>query len=355
MRLRGLDENTIRKFVCKYAGRHWEEFYECLFGYEAKILARQAWSRGEIARNRPRFAAWREPFIQWMERSIQAHKESRQEKMLTHIESEALEAAGVDEDEAMRQAKNRVRRLMEKATSVRTTANLRSTEPAVPNAIEQAAKKYGSRLTENIPKDWMDDQVPWRGRYRRHESYLRRRYGGPLDMLFGPELRLIAAMMVLLGFGLWFGENGGRDTRNMLRRLPAQREDVSVTVKQDKVMQAEKFNKIFETKVSAETGEHSFSFSDGGEHHLSRIVANLPVWLCDAVGCWNGAVAGALLLFSMFFSGRWVGVAVFLAAATALFGKLVPAPFLSGIDWAPAATAAGLWLLGVVFLREPED
>ena len=355
MRLRGLDENTIRKFVCKYAGKHWEEFYECLFGYEAKILARQAWSRGEIARSRPKFAAWREPLIQWMDRSIQAHKEHHQQKMLTRIETEALEAAGVDEDQAVSQAKNRVRRLMEKAVSVRTTATLRSTEPAVPNPVEQAAKKYGSRLAENIPKDWMDDEVPWRGRYRHHESYLRRRYGGPLDMLFGRELRLIASMMILLGFGLWFGENGGRDTRNILRSLPAQREDVSVTVKQDKVMQAEKLNKIFETKVSAETGERSFSFTDGGEHHLSTIVANLPAWLCDAVGCWNGAMAGGLLLLSMFFAGRWFGAAALLAAAAAIFGNRVNAPFLSTYDWAPAATAAGLWLIGVIFLREPED
>ena len=45
MRLRGLDEEALRQFVCKYSGNRWEEFYEALFGYEAKIQARQRWGR----------------------------------------------------------------------------------------------------------------------------------------------------------------------------------------------------------------------------------------------------------------------------------------------------------------------
>ncbi|MBC8106406.1 MAG: serine/threonine protein kinase [Anaerolineae bacterium] len=35
MRLRGLDENSLRQFVCRYSGKRWVEFYEAMFGYEA--------------------------------------------------------------------------------------------------------------------------------------------------------------------------------------------------------------------------------------------------------------------------------------------------------------------------------
>ncbi|MBY0231467.1 MAG: protein kinase, partial [Gemmataceae bacterium] len=39
LRLRGLSEEALEEFVAKYAGDHWEEFYEALFGYEKKMQA----------------------------------------------------------------------------------------------------------------------------------------------------------------------------------------------------------------------------------------------------------------------------------------------------------------------------
>ena len=56
MRLRGLDENSIRQFVCKYSGHRWEEFYESLFGYDAKLQARHHWGRGRARSASPE--AW---------------------------------------------------------------------------------------------------------------------------------------------------------------------------------------------------------------------------------------------------------------------------------------------------------
>ena len=50
LRLQGLDEDAMRQFVCKYSGAHWEELYEALFGYEAKLEARERWGRGERAK-----------------------------------------------------------------------------------------------------------------------------------------------------------------------------------------------------------------------------------------------------------------------------------------------------------------
>src|SRR5262249_23042643 len=40
LRLRGLDEMALEQFVCLYSGNKWEEFFEALFGYTAKIKAR---------------------------------------------------------------------------------------------------------------------------------------------------------------------------------------------------------------------------------------------------------------------------------------------------------------------------
>ena len=40
LRGQGLSEDQLQEFVCKYGGPYWEEFFEALFGYEAKLAAR---------------------------------------------------------------------------------------------------------------------------------------------------------------------------------------------------------------------------------------------------------------------------------------------------------------------------
>ena len=57
LRLQGLDEEELRQFVAKFAGRDWEEFFEALFGYEAKLAARAVLLRGGSAGAREKHAA----------------------------------------------------------------------------------------------------------------------------------------------------------------------------------------------------------------------------------------------------------------------------------------------------------
>ena len=53
LRLQGQDEEALRQFVCKYSGPHWESFYEALFGYEAKLAARQRCSGATVQKPGP--------------------------------------------------------------------------------------------------------------------------------------------------------------------------------------------------------------------------------------------------------------------------------------------------------------
>lgn len=41
LRLKGIDEAALHQFVAKHSGNRWEEFFEALFGYEAKLAARK--------------------------------------------------------------------------------------------------------------------------------------------------------------------------------------------------------------------------------------------------------------------------------------------------------------------------
>src|SRR6266540_1423852 len=77
LRLKGLPEESVRQFVCRYSGQHWEEFFEALFGYEPMISARKLWSRPEGGKPRPTFAAWRDPLVQWIDSRQRARKEAR--------------------------------------------------------------------------------------------------------------------------------------------------------------------------------------------------------------------------------------------------------------------------------------
>ena len=86
--LQGLEEATLRQFVCKYSGRRWEEFFEALFGYDAKVAARE-WSRAELGRSREKFAAWREPIIAWIDARQQVRKAARERKLLQAVEVKA--------------------------------------------------------------------------------------------------------------------------------------------------------------------------------------------------------------------------------------------------------------------------
>lgn len=85
MRLRGLEELALRQFVCKYAGQDWEPIYEALFGYEAKLLARQKWGRDEKNLPRKRRGAWRDPVVGWLDRRIEDRQRMKDERHLASL------------------------------------------------------------------------------------------------------------------------------------------------------------------------------------------------------------------------------------------------------------------------------
>lgn len=103
LRTHGLEERALQHFVCKYSGGDWEEFFENLFGYRAKLKAR-AWLRGDAAQRRRRYGAWRDPLIFWIDARQKARKKARERVQLQAVEAKALAAKGISEAEAEQQA-----------------------------------------------------------------------------------------------------------------------------------------------------------------------------------------------------------------------------------------------------------
>ncbi|MBS2027486.1 MAG: protein kinase [Deltaproteobacteria bacterium] len=88
LRLRGLEESALRQFVCKYSGVRWEEFYEALFGYDAKMEARAKWGRMDNGRPRKRFGVWRDPIIRFLEWRQQKRAEKKEQRAIAALGAE---------------------------------------------------------------------------------------------------------------------------------------------------------------------------------------------------------------------------------------------------------------------------
>lgn len=119
MRLHGLEEDVLRHFVCKYSGPQWEAFYEALFGYEAKLAARERWGQGERGARRPRYGAWRDPIIRWIDARQEARRQRQERKHLQAVEEKGFKAAGLDAAQARKKAEQSAATLVSKAARTR--------------------------------------------------------------------------------------------------------------------------------------------------------------------------------------------------------------------------------------------
>ena len=179
MRLRGLEEDALRRFVCKYAGRNWEPFYEALFGYEAKIAAREHWGPDEDGRPRKKHAAWRDGIIRGVEAKQERREAARQRKHLARIEAQRLKAAGATEEEAERSADERAERMVERAAEYRETGEWAGMEAGAEEAEELTPPRRRSGLVAN-----------------------------GLALVLGPPARLAVGAILLAGYALWAREQG---------------------------------------------------------------------------------------------------------------------------------------------------
>ena len=128
LRLRGVSEEAIQQYICKFAGEQWEEVFEELFGYDAKLAARAKWGAGPKG-PRPKFAGWRDPLMRWIDERQRARHEGRERKHLQTIEQQKLVAEGMAPAEAQRKAEQVADAMVEMAAEIKHEA-----QPAGPSA-----------------------------------------------------------------------------------------------------------------------------------------------------------------------------------------------------------------------------
>ena len=189
MRLQGLEEESLRQFVCKYGGENWEPFYEGMFGYDAKIAAR-SYRKGAITEEAKKHATWREPILGWIDAKMRSRQEAKERTHLEKVQVKALEAKGISAKDAQEQAAEMADVLVAQANEAK--------------AAEKAGKKPDLRAMLKVAK------AAKRPREGYNIAGIKRRSGFVKDMLndwLGRRLRiLVGAAVFALGL-LWLNQN----------------------------------------------------------------------------------------------------------------------------------------------------
>jgi hypothetical protein len=189
LRLRGLREEAVRQFVRDFAGDHWEELFEALFGYDLLVEARHRLA-AEGGRPRPRHAAWRDPLVRWVDGRLQAGRESR-EGTQSASPPEAPKPAPV----ASPAPATRTAAVVPSAAPVATLAPVALLAPTV-----TFAPTAGHTAEPDVYR--LLDEVPVRPRRRRR---------GPVrtvaGLLFGPRVRFVIGAVLIAGCLLWLHQN----------------------------------------------------------------------------------------------------------------------------------------------------
>ena len=249
-----------------------------------------------------------------------------------------MTAQGVELNIAAKKAKRNAERLVAKASVVRETAVARAAQTALPSKT-RSVDGVPHPEVKMISAGWAhDDSIEVHSSVARvHEGYLKRRFGTPSDIIFGQLVRVLAGIVILVGFGLWWNQNTGAQTLQQAASLVGNREEVTETAQK----------KDLTTAIKTFKG-----FGMGMKSSQPLKVALLPQIVTDAVGSWNGGLAGVLLILSAFCVGKMLGFTVLIGAATALFGEKMHLPILNGNAWVTAAAACVLWGIGMMFFRE---
>lgn len=356
LRLQGVEERALRYFVCKHSGADWEELFEILFGYPAKMKAR-AWLRAEPAHRRNRYAAWRDPLIRWIDAHEKTRRENRERTMLQAMEARALEAQGMDTAAAEAKGAQIAAAMVAQAAQIQEQAVepaplpiAPQTVPAQPVPVQPAPVQPVAPQSVAAPPQAAPAQAPQpqpaqpqpqpappqpalpaavpsaplRFLIEKAEEPDSADYEKPrvrwylpvvwlLSIVFGAPLRFVAGAALLLALVLWMQQNRFLDEGSQLPAL------IGAAVEEGNLARLDRL----------------------GEPLQSPFV---PAKLQPLFQSFGPAVAGLILLLSAFLGGWRASIIAWPAAVLALCGPIIPFPEMGALSPGLIGMLAGLVL-----------
>jgi hypothetical protein len=311
LRLRGVSEEALQEFVCKTTGSEWEEFFEALFGYEAKLAARLAFAGGTAALQ-PRFGAWRDPLVRWLDRFQKSRQEARLQQYLQEIEQANLLAQGI--------AAARAREEAERAAGVRKEEQ--PAAPAAPTAVTTAPEAgAGSSIPSRpIPSRPIVVQEIFQPRPHPTSTPRSSFLADVFEALVGSGVRFVVGA-TLLGTSLWW-----LHTRGL---LPGRAE----------LNQEWAWRQLWEK----------------GQQVPPLTIAGVPEIVLQAVCSLGAAIAGLALILSANWRSPKIGVLTLLGAAVMVAGPV--SGLVSAVEGVSPfvlclIAGGGIMVLGFLFGRD---
>jgi eukaryotic-like serine/threonine-protein kinase len=293
LRLKGVDEEALHQFVAKYSGQHWEEFFEGLFGYEAKLAARKQWGKSDAGRDRPKFRGWREWIVRWIDGRIIAWREARDRKHLQQLEEKSLQAQGLDLITARRRAQLVTDAILDDAAETRASAAQLTASKPVDPAFEAVKKR--SKI-----KTMLADAK--KGAYESKRRRLASTALSPLSMVLGGKMRFLLGCLLIAGCALWARQNGLVSQENLANVKSA-----------------------VETSVQE---KNATSLAGAAQTLGQQPTTDLPIPLIGPyLSSFNAGIAGLMLVILGLFRGWKMSLFALPAAAVMVLG----APYLPDI------------------------
>jgi hypothetical protein len=271
--MQGREESELQLLVAQTAGRHWEEFYEALFGYESKLAMRT-----ELGEQNPqlvihRYATWREPIINRIQSIQNARKAQREKKFLEKVEVQKLEAEGFSRADARVRAEAQADRMVEKAEEV-------------------SKGRKAIRMNDFLE----DEEVP----AKRAVKPLSMKIEETIGSLVGPKVRFLLAALLIAGGCLWIRENLNEFKANLPNNL--------------------------ENPESALR-----TFLEATENARPLQLSLLPNSINGLFTYFNPLVAGLLLLLSLGYRGRIMSICFLAGSGIAFVGHKFGIPGVMGV------------------------
>lgn len=281
LRNQGIAEEQLRLFVARYAGRKWEEFFEALFGYEAKLEVRARLGAVSYSCYRERYAAWREPLIAWLDRWESQRQMRRERSWLIRWEKARLVADGENAEVATAKAQQTADALIQHAEQLRvgdrpwlssslSLALPTSSQSLLGSSLFLSYPSLTSSVPANAPRPSWPDRLA--------------------ALLLGTGTRCLLAAFLLAAWTLWVYQNAI----------------------------AYRSFSTFETSTLTRTAEALWQYLKHPKEPLG--VRGIPAELTRWVDGWNIGVAAILLLVSLFYRGHVMGLFVLLGAAVTALG-----------------------------------
>ncbi len=322
LRLKGVQEDALRQFVAKYGGHRWEAFFEALFGYESKLVAREELGRTEQGRRNRKYRGWREPLIRWLDSKIRASRDRKERKHLEKVEAANLQAQGMSAAEARGKAQLMADALLDAAAETRVMATQASQVQNDPGA---------ARIEKRARQKAMLEEA-------RSGKYAKRGLLASLSSLLaiaaGPKVRFLLGSLLIAGCVLWMRQVG--------------------MLSGDKVIDV-----IAEGYKSGADGVVGTISTDVGEKSGADDALEIPMLgRINLFHSLNPGGAGLILVFSALFAGWRMSIFVLPAAVIICFGEFMGIPgidAIGGVQMSAFVIGLAVAVVGLFFGRVAEE